>query len=445
MGLARGLTTSIVSLVYVVVLNFWLLKDMHKLQRSFFETIPSAYQEEIRRLTSNLSDIWEAFLRGQLVLSLVIGSITWICLVILGMPNATGLALLAGLMEFLPSIGPAISGTIGTVLAFFQGSTWLPVGNFFFAVIVGIVYAIIGQVESVYFIPRFVGGRVKLHPAVTFAGIIAGALTFGVLGILLAAPTIASTRELLYYITCKLTDRVPYEAGPSEPVLHIPGVIAGRKIEAVVFELDGTLTPVDMAAVDWIADRSDWMDRAMQPETRRLTVRRYLARLEAPINMFLNQLWRMRWFDTIERVQPNCDILRGMPPADQMALQPDIRNTMFHLANRYRLALVSTRDRAAVDQFIEREHLDSNLFGLVLAREDVRNTLPHVEPLMRVANAFGLEAGQLLVVSDTDVGLRAGRAAGMATSGVLGGIPLPDDLREADIVVQDVSHLGEYL
>ncbi len=61
---------------------------------------------------------------------------TWIPLAIVGMPNSGGLAILAGVMEFLPSIGPGISGTIGVAIALIQGSTWMPVGNFTFAIIV---------------------------------------------------------------------------------------------------------------------------------------------------------------------------------------------------------------------------------------------------------------------------------------------------------------------
>ncbi|MGL4648511.1 MAG: AI-2E family transporter, partial [Caldilineaceae bacterium] len=312
MGLVSGVTQSIVSAVYVFVLNFWLLKDWYKFERFILELIPTDYQEEMRRLGNELGAIWQAFLRGQFTLALVVGLLTWVCLLILGMPNAGGLALLAGILEFLPSIGPAISGTIGTVLAYFQGSHWMPVGNLFFAVVVGIVYAIIGQLESVYFIPRFVGGRVKLHPAVTFVGIITGALTFGVLGILLAAPVIASARVLINYIARKLMDREPFETETaSQSVLHIPGVIAGRKIEAVVFELDGALTQVDTRAVDWAGEHLRWLDRVLPPEVRRSLARRLLTRLEGPINFLSNQLYRWRWRETAERIRPTLDLLRG--------------------------------------------------------------------------------------------------------------------------------------
>lgn len=445
-GLVSGLTQTVVSAVYVIVLNFWLLKDWYKLERFVIELIPTDYQEESRRLGNELGGIWQAFLRGQITLALVIGLITWVCLLILGMPNAGGLALLAGLLEFLPSIGPAISGTIGTVLAFFQGSNWMPVGNLFFAVVVGVVYAIIGQLESVYFIPRFVGGRVKLHPAVTFVGIISGALTFGVLGILLAAPVIASARVLVVYIARKLADREPFETElVQQAVLHIPGIIAGRKVEAVVFDFDGTLTQVDQRAVEWAAEHLRWLDRIVPQEARRNIARKLLARLEGPINMFSNQLWRWRWRETIDRVGPTLDMLRGLPPVESLALRPDALETLNRLAPAYRLAMVTTRERATIAEFLERNSLNGSLFDLVVAREDVRNILPHIDPLQRTAVLLGINTSNMLLVSDTEVGLRAGRAAEMATAGVLSGIPLPDDLRDADVLLLQTSDLGRYL
>ena len=166
----RGVTTGVLTVVYVLVLNFWLLKDLQKLQRLLIEQIPGDYQEEVRSLGLELGQVWHAFLRGQLVLAFVVGLMTWIALSIVGMPNAGGLALLAGFMEFLPTVGPGISGTIGTAVALFQGSTWMfpNSSNLPFALVVLVIYAVITQVESVYLIPRLVGGRVKLHPAVTF-------------------------------------------------------------------------------------------------------------------------------------------------------------------------------------------------------------------------------------------------------------------------------------
>lgn len=148
LGFALSLTTTVLSAIYVLVLGFWLLKDIHILQRTLLNSVPIDYREDVRRLGVELSGIWYAFLRGQFVLALVIGVMTWIALGIVGLPNAAGFALLAALMEFLPTVGPGISGAIGSLFALFQGSTWLPVNNVIFALIVMGLYVVITQIEA---------------------------------------------------------------------------------------------------------------------------------------------------------------------------------------------------------------------------------------------------------------------------------------------------------
>ena len=156
-SLARYVTNSILSIVYVLVLT--LSSRICKLQRLILDAIPADYREDARRLGIELGTIWHTFLRGQIALALTVGVITWIPLTLMGMANAGGLALLAGLMEFLPGFGPGLSGLIGTAIALFQGSTWMPVNNVTFAVIVLIIYMVIAQIETVYLIPRLSEAR----------------------------------------------------------------------------------------------------------------------------------------------------------------------------------------------------------------------------------------------------------------------------------------------
>jgi len=445
-GIVRGVTASLVNLIYVVVLNYWLLKDSHKLQRAAIGMIPPDYQEEMRRLGGELSDVWQGFLRGQILLGIVVGLIVWVCLLILGMPNAAGLALLAAIMELLPSIGPAISGSVATVLAFFYGSTWMPVSPFIFAVIVGIVYSIIGQIESVYFIPRLVGGRVKLHPGVTFVGIMAGAMVFGVLGILLAAPVIASARIILTYLSRKLTDREPFEDDrTAQSALRIPGVIAGRKIEAVVFDLDGALAPIDTTAIDWAREHFDIADRVISPTTRTEVTRRTMTALEAPINFILNIFWRWNWHDMIERVQPTFDMLRAYPPEHMATICPERATFLHRLSSVYKLGLVSTRMQPEVNGTLIRSGVDQGVFDAIVTREESKNIQPSVDPLQKIATLLRVAPEHMLIVSDTDVGLRSARAAEMATAGVTSGLAFADNFVDADVVVDSVLELEEYL
>ncbi len=446
MSIARGVTNSVITIVYVLVLTFWLLKDFHKVQRMTLDQIPVDYQEDARRLGMELGHTWDAFLRGQLAVAFAVGVLTWIPLLIVGMPNAGALALLAGAMEFLPSIGPGISGAVGTTLAFFVGSSWLPVHNITFAIVVFLIYIVIAQTENIVLIPRLVGGQVKLHPAVAFVGIVAGTLVFGLLGVLLATPIMASARIFLAYIYRKLLDLEPFEpiSGPQAGV-HIPGLIAGRKIDAVAFDLDGALAALDWSAVKWAEQNLTWLDPVVTAERRGRQTRRLMVGLEGPINLLLSRFVREPVRPELARVMPLLDRLRGYPAV--AALQPveGVDDLLQRLALRYRLILISPRRHADIDCFLASAGLSADRFALIVGREDTRNLLPHSDPLLFVLAQTGLEAGQLLMVSDTDSNLRSARTMEIATAGVLCGLGEARDLQDADLILDATSDLADWL
>lgn len=446
LSIFRGLTNGFLTLIYVLVLNFWLLKDQQKLQRLMIEQIPTDYQEDARRLAQEIVQIWEEFLRGQIVLGVAIGLVTWVVLFILGMPGAGGLALLAGIMELLPTVGPAISGTVGTMVALFLGPTWLPVSHLTFALIISVTYAILGQIESIYFIPRLVGGRVNLHPAVAFVSIIAGGVVFGALGILLATPVVATLRSLLLYIYRKLLDQEPFEPRPNLTTgIRIRGLVGGRKIEAIIFDLDGTLTALDWRATTWTEQQFPWLDRLISPARRRHYIRRLMVGIEGMINFLVSQLARTKERRALENMLPLFNLLRGYPPPEQLTLQPGVATSLQRLANSYRLALISARDRRSLRTFLSNADLNDKLFDFVLAREDVRNLLPHSEGLLTLTALLQIPPAQILVVSDTDTNLRAGRAMGMAVAGVLSGLGESVDMDETDLTLSSLPELEEWL
>lgn len=445
-SIARGVTNSVITVVYVLVLAFWILKDSYRLQRLIIDQIPVDYQEDVRRLGQELGQIWHAFMRGQLALAITVGVLVWFILSIVGMPNAGALALLAGLMEFLPTIGPAVSGTVGTFFAFFQGSNWLPVSHLTFAIVVGILYAIIGQIESIYLIPRLVGGRVRLHPAVAFVGIIAGTLVFGLLGVLLATPILASSRTILAYVFHKLLDREPFEpARIAQSGVRIPGLIAGRKIDAVIFDLDGVLSEVDWSAPAWARTRMTWLDRVIPPDTRAAITRRFMVAWEGLLNFLVNRFRNAYGGQGLDRRMPWINILRGYPPQDDMQPLPGTSRLLSDLAVGYKLALVSTRRREEVDCFLQRAAIDPSRFHVIVAHEETSNVLPHNEPLMLVIQRLELMPAQVLMVSDTDGNLRSARAMEMATAGVLCGLGQEKDFADSDLVLPTTSELVEWL
>jgi phosphoglycolate phosphatase-like HAD superfamily hydrolase len=276
---------------------------------------------------------------------------------------------------------------------------------------------------------------------------VAGALVFGVLGVLLATPVLASARLILIYIYRKLLDREPFEPERGPAGVRIRGLIAGRKIEAVSFDLDGTLTALDWSATQWAVSYFYWLERVLPSPRRKLAAQRLMVTLEGLINFLVSQARRLGWHNhaQLQRLLPVLDRLRGYPPADDLMVLPGVAQTLHRLANSYRLVLITPRDRASVEQFLHRAGLDQGVFELVLTGEDVRNVLPHSEGLVTIAERLNLEANQLLMVSDTDVNLRAASAMELATAGVLGGLGRAADLREADLVLTSLVELEAWL
>jgi predicted PurR-regulated permease PerM len=125
----------------------------------------------------------------------------------------------AALLELIPNWGYGISGAVGVIFAFFQGSSWIPLPSWAFALLVAGLYFLMWQIDTNYLIPRIIGSRLQLPPGVIIVGIIAGASVGGALGILLAAPAIASVRVLGSYIYRRLLDIEPYVVSYEKPAI----------------------------------------------------------------------------------------------------------------------------------------------------------------------------------------------------------------------------------
>ena len=210
LGYAVEVISSLVWVVFVVVVAFYLIKDGHALREWIEGLVPPKYLPDYTQLRLTISEIWSAFFRGQIVLAIVVSTIFTVVSFIIGLPFALAMGFLAGILEFLPTLGHAIWLVIASILALFIGSTWLPIPNWIFMLIVIGMHIIFQQFDLNYLLPRIIGRRVHLPPLVVILGIFAGALLAGFLGILLAAPTIATARVVGRYIYANLVDIDPF-------------------------------------------------------------------------------------------------------------------------------------------------------------------------------------------------------------------------------------------
>lgn len=210
--------SSIVWIIFIAVVTFYLIKDSQKLNRWLEGLVPPLYREDYHYLREEINQIWGSFFRGQLALASVVALIFSVVCFGLGLPFPLAMAIFAGMMEFLPSLGHGIWLFVASVLAFFVGSTWLPLPNWVFMLIVIGLHLIFEQFDLNYLIPRIIGRSVHLPPLVVILGIVSGALLAGVLGIFLAAPTIASLRVIGRYIYANLFDLDPFPLTSSSPL-----------------------------------------------------------------------------------------------------------------------------------------------------------------------------------------------------------------------------------
>lgn len=215
LGIAVEVISSFVWVIFIVVVSFYLVKDAPRLAAWAGGLPPRPYREDFALLAREIGVVWSAFLRGQLVLAMVVAIILTVVGLLVGLPYAVAMGALAGLLEFLPSVGHGIWLLVASLLMLFEGSNWLPLPNWACTLLLIGLHVVFQQVDLNYLIPRIIGSRVRLHPLVVILGIVAGAAMAGVLGIVLAAPTIASARVVGRYLFAQLLDMDPFEGIPS--------------------------------------------------------------------------------------------------------------------------------------------------------------------------------------------------------------------------------------
>lgn len=170
---------NLISWVSVLVITIYMLFDREKMEdyvTSFF----GERQERIKSLLSKIEYKLGAWLRGQVVLSAVVGTLVYIGLTILGVEFALPLAIIAGLLEIVPVIGPIIAAIPAVLI----GLTISPL----LAVLIGGLYLAIQQIENQIIVPQVMKRAVGLNPLLVILAVSVGGRLLGIAGALLAVP-----------------------------------------------------------------------------------------------------------------------------------------------------------------------------------------------------------------------------------------------------------------
>ena len=184
-----GVFNGVIQVVAVLAITFYLISSENGM-RNFVKTfVPYKHKPYAVALTKKVQTKISRWLLGQLILSTFIFVITFIGLTLLGVKFALALALLAGLLEIVPYLGPLLSAIPAVFVAFVQFPT--------LALFVIVLYVFIQQVENYVLVPKIMGRTVGANPLVILVAVLMGFKIAGIIGMLLAVPIVAATSVLI--------------------------------------------------------------------------------------------------------------------------------------------------------------------------------------------------------------------------------------------------------
>jgi predicted PurR-regulated permease PerM len=210
-SLATGAFESIINIVFTLAVTYFLLIDYTRIRAMVLNLSIPGYTEDIQRLRLALGRIWNAFLRGQLLVVASTGFLTWMLMSALGLRFSLGLGVLGGVAKFVPILGPVTAGLVAALVALFQPSNWFALSPLGHGILVVISVIILDQGIDYLIVPRIMGTSLNLHPVVVLFALLIGATLAGVLGLLLSAPMMATVVLLGRYTYRKMFDLYPWD------------------------------------------------------------------------------------------------------------------------------------------------------------------------------------------------------------------------------------------
>jgi predicted PurR-regulated permease PerM len=217
-------------MAFVILVSYFFLLESGLRQGILKLDIPG-YTEDLRRMGDKLTRIWNAFLRGQIVIFISKFIIYLIILGVLGVRYTVAVALVGGFASFLPYIGPAITWIVMGLVTFYQGSTVFGLSPFAYMLMTILIMVVVDQVYDSLVVPRIMAQALKVHPAFVLISAIIAANLLGIVGVILAAPLLATLQLVGRYTIRKLLNREPWQ--PEDDVIQPPQVPRGlRRLRA---------------------------------------------------------------------------------------------------------------------------------------------------------------------------------------------------------------------
>jgi predicted PurR-regulated permease PerM len=196
---------------FIVMISYFILAESKGAPEYLTNIHLPGYTDDLQKLEEQLNKIWNAFLRGQTLVTGLNIIIYTIVLGGLGVQYFYVLAVAAGIARIIPYLGAWVSWVTFGLIAFFQGYTLFGLNSFQYSLMVVIVAIISDTIMDNFVTPRVMSNSLKVHPAAVMVAAIIGISWLGIVGVILAAPVLATLKLFGTYALMKLFDRNPWQ------------------------------------------------------------------------------------------------------------------------------------------------------------------------------------------------------------------------------------------
>ncbi|MCZ6675245.1 MAG: HAD family hydrolase [Verrucomicrobia bacterium] len=218
------------------------------------------------------------------------------------------------------------------------------------------------------------------------------------------------------------------------------------RIKAVCLDIDGTLRETDDYYVERLSSLLRPFKQLLPGGDVRKFARWVIMRLEGPGNIFMTIPDRLGIDDQIASVLERVRNIRPRNHGGHLQMVSQVDVVLERLAGKYPLSVVTSRGKRSTLAFLEDNKL-SQYFDHVVTALTAKRTKPHPAPILWAARQMGVSPAECVMVGDTSVDVKAGKAARAQTVGVLSGFGEENELREsrADLILASVAELPDIL
>lgn len=209
-------TINILWFLIILVSVYLFMMEWPRIKEWMIHLAPEDYHNEVRELYNRLCNVWMAYLRGQIVLMIVVWVVFTIAWAIIGIPGALVLGVVAGLFTLIPDVGPTIAALLAVAVAVLEGSSWIQLSpvpstnNLIVAGIVLVTYIVLINLKNALVRPIIMGRSLHMNEALIFIAILIATILAGIMGALLIVPLMASVSVVMEYLRRRILGLPPF-------------------------------------------------------------------------------------------------------------------------------------------------------------------------------------------------------------------------------------------